>query len=535
MTTTLETPDRSPSASATGVPRLAGVVAAVVAALTALAVAELVAGLVATATSPVLSVGEWVIEHVPAGAKDFAIRTFGTNDKPALVAGTLAGVLVFAVVIGALSARRRIIGVVGIAAFGAIGAATALTRPGATAVAALPSVVGTAVAIAVLLLLLRPVAAPAPPHAPATDDRGEPVVPAPGFDRRHFVVTSVGVAAAALVAGGVGRLLQRRFDVEGVRNALSLPAPASAAPPLPAGVDLGVPGIVPFMTKNADFYRVDTALVVPQLSPATWELKIHGMVERELTLSYADLLARNVVERDITMICVSNEVGGPYASHARWLGVPLKDLLDEVGVRPGADQLVSRSSDGWSAGTPTAAVTDGRDALVAFAMNGEPLPVEHGFPARIVVPGLYGFTSATKWLVDIELTTMGAYDAYWVQRGWGKTAPIKTLTRIDTPRGLVSVAPGKVPIGGVAWAIHRGIKGVEVKIDDGPWQPARLGAVPNADTWVQWVLDWDATPGSHSITARATDATGTVQTEARANPIPDGASGWHSIVALVGE
>lgn len=510
-----------------------------IAALTALAVAELIAGLVEKATSPVLSVGEWVIEHVPPGVKDFAIRTFGANDKPALVVGTLVGLLLFAVVIGILSARRRIVGIVGIAAFGAIGALTAITRPGATVVAILPSAVGAAVAIAVFLWLLRPVAAPGTrrgPHAPVTNDRGEPADPSGvvGFDRRHFVVTAVGVGVAAVVVGGAGRLLQRRFDVNGVRDALSLPAPASAAPPLPPGVDLGIPGVAPFVTKNADFYRVDTALVVPQLSPDTWELKIHGMVDRELTLSYADLLSRNVVERDITMICVSNEIGGPYASHARWLGVPLKDLLEEVGVQRGADQLVSRSSDGWSAGTPTAAVTDGRDALVAFAMNGEPLPVEHGFPVRIVVPGLYGFTSATKWLVDIELTTMGAYDAYWVQRGWGKTAEIKTLTRIDTPRGLTNVAAGKVPIGGVAWAIHRGIKGVEVRIDDGPWQPARLGAVPNADTWVQWVFDWDATEGSHTITARATDGTGAVQTEARANPIPDGASGWHQIVALVG-
>lgn len=500
-----------------------GAMAAVLAAFAALATAEFVGGLVERSTSPVLAVGEWVIDHVPSGVKDLAIRTMGTNDKPALVGGTLVFLLLFAVAIGALSVRRLWVGVAGIAAFGAIGMAASLARPSATATAAIPSVIATLVAIAVLLLLLR---------GPGRRTQGEASAPA-GFDRRNFLLSAAAVGGAAVAVGGMGRLLQRRFDVSEARSVVKLPAPASSAAPVPAGVDLATPGITPFMTASADFYRVDTALVTPQVAPETWTLKLHGMVERELSFTYEDLLNRPLVERDITLVCVSNEVGGQYAGNARWLGVPLKDILEEAGVKPGADQLVSRSVDGWTAGTPTAAVVDGRDALVAIGMNGEPLPVEHGFPARLVVPGLYGYTSATKWLTDLELTTFDAYDAYWVQRGWAKEAAIKTLTRIDTPRGLATVPAGRVAIGGVAWAIHRGIDQVEVRIDDEPWQKATLGTIPNNDTWRQWVIDWDATPGSHTIAARATDSTGALQTEDRANPIPDGASGWHSIVTLV--
>jgi hypothetical protein len=273
---------------------------------------------------------------------------------------------------------------------------------------------------------------------------------------------------------------------------------------------------------------------VPQVDPADWTLTIGGMVDRELRFSFDDLVHRDLVETDVTLVCVSNEVGGSYAGNARWLGVRLADLLAEAGVQPGADQVVSRSVDGWTAGTPTAAVMDGRDALVAIGMNGEPLPIEHGFPARLVVPGLYGFVSATKWVEEIELTTFDAFDPYWARRGWAKRAPIKTMARIDAPRGLASLDEGTVAVGGVAWAVHRGIERVEVRIDDGPWLPARLGAVPSSDTWRQWMLPWAATPGRHTITARAVDGTGEVQTDVRAEPIPDGAAGWHSIVVKVG-
>jgi DMSO/TMAO reductase YedYZ molybdopterin-dependent catalytic subunit len=287
------------------------------------------------------------------------------------------------------------------------------------------------------------------------------------------------------------------------------------------------------VTRNADFYRIDTALVAPQVRPGSWRLDVGGMVDRPLTLTYRDLLSRPLVERDITMICVSNEVGGRYTGTARWLGVPLRDVLMDAGVRPGADQVVSRSVDGWTCGTPTSVVMDGRDALIAVGMNGEPLPVAHGFPARLIVPGLYGFVSGTKWLREIELSTFEAFDPYWARRGWAKKAPIKTMARIDTPRGLSNLRAGKTAVAGMAWAIHRGVAQVEVRVDDDPWQVARLGAVPSNDTWRQWVFEWDAPPGRHTITARATDGTGEVQTEDRAEPIPDGASGWHAIVVLV--
>ena len=511
-----------------------GAAAGVLAAVGALAVGELVAGVVAATASPVVSVGEWVIDHVPPWVKELAIRTFGTNDKPALMVGTVVILLVFAAVVGALATRRLAIGVGGVALFGLIGATTAMTRPNASAFAPLPSVLGAVAAVAVLTFLLRGGWRAPAKDAVAPSRPGHPARPAPaGFERRRFLASSAAVGAVALGTGGVGKVLQRRFDVNAERSVIALPAASSPAGTVPAGVDLRIPGITPFTTANDDFYRVDTALNTPQVSADTWQLRIHGMVDRELTFSYQDLLDRELVERDITLVCVSNEVGGQYAGHARWLGVPLADLLREAGVQPGADQLVSRSVDGWTAGSPTATILDGRDALVAIGMNGEPLPVNHGFPARLVVPGLYGYVSATKWVTELELTTFDAYDAYWVQRTWAQQAPIKTLTRIDTPQGLSNQPAGKVAIGGVAWAIHRGIRGVEVKVDDGPWQPARLGDVPNDDTWRQWVLEWDATPGSHTIVARATDGTGTVQTEDRAEPIPDGASGWHSIVVLV--
>jgi DMSO/TMAO reductase YedYZ molybdopterin-dependent catalytic subunit len=290
---------------------------------------------------------------------------------------------------------------------------------------------------------------------------------------------------------------------------------------------------MPFITPNAEFYRIDTALVAPQIRPGSWKLDVGGMVDRPFTLSYQDLLDRPLVERDLTLVCVSNEVGGRYTGTARWLGVSLRDVLMEAGVQPGADQLVSRSADGWTAGTPTSVVMDGRDALIAIGMNGEPLPVSHGFPARLVVPGLYGFVSATKWLVELELSTFASFDPYWARRGWAKQAPIKTMARIDTPRGLASLPAGRVAIAGMAWAPHRGIKAVEVGIDGGAWQQARLGDVPSNDTWRQWVLEWDAPPGRHTITVRATDGDGALQTPDRAAPIPDGASGWHSIVVLV--
>lgn len=513
-----------------------GAIAGVVAAVAALGVGELVSGLAQGTTGPVISVGEWVIDHTPASVKEFAIRKFGTGDKNALITGTVIILLVVAGVTGVAATRRRWMGALGVGAFAGVGIATAVTRPTTVRAAALPSAAAGVTALVCLFALLGLLpAARRGDTAAATVEQDPGSVPMgrDALSRRGFLTSAGLVAGGAAAAGGVGRMLRSRFDVSAARAKIRLPGARSAAKAVPADAELGVAGITPFVTPNADFYRVDTALLVPQVSPDGWRLRVHGKVGRELRLTYDDLLSRPLVERDITLVCVSNEVGGSYAGTARWLGVPLRDILEEAGVDPSADQLVSRSVDGWTAGTPTASVMDGRDAMIAIGMNGEPLPVAHGFPARLVVPGLYGYTSATKWLTDLELTTFDAFDAYWVRRGWSRVAPIKTLTRIDTPRGLASIPAGPTMIGGVAWAVHRGIEVVEVRVDDGPWRPATLGGVPSADTWRQWSIPWNATSGSHTIEARAIDATGQLQTDLRAAPIPDGASGWHSVVVLV--
>jgi DMSO/TMAO reductase YedYZ molybdopterin-dependent catalytic subunit len=352
-------------------------------------------------------------------------------------------------------------------------------------------------------------------------------------DRRRFLVTAAAVAGGAVVAGAGGRALGRRSDVGASRAAVRIPGPASGAGALTQGAALDLPGLSSFYTPNREFYRVDTALVVPRITAEDWRLRVHGRVDRELELDFGQLLARPLIERDITLSCVSNEVGGRYVGTARWVGVPLAELLQEAWVRAGADQLVSRSADGFTVGTPTATVLDGRDAMLAVAMNGEPLPPAHGFPVRMLVPGLYGYVSATKWLVDLELTGFDEFDPYWVRRGWARQAPVKTMSRIDTPRPLARLAAGPVAVAGVAWAQHRGIRRVEVRVDGGPWRPARLAAEHSADTWRQWVWPWEATRGRHILEVRASDGTGATQPEDRAPPFPDGATGWHSVVVTV--
>jgi len=341
-------------------------------------------------------------------------------------------------------------------------------------------------------------------------------------------------AGLAGVSGVIGQYLVRRADASESRAAVRIPAPDDAAPPPPAGADLRIPGLSPFITPNDRFYRIDTALFVPSVDADSWSLRIHGMVDREIRLTYRQLLARPLIERDVTLTCVSNEIGGPYISNARWIGAPLKDLLDEAGVHAGATQIVSRSADGFTVGTPTAVAMDGRDAMLAVAMNGEPLPLAHGFPVRMVVPGLYGYVSATKWIVDIELSTFEAFDAYWIQRGWAQQAPIKTESRIDTPRDRSRVATGQVAVAGVAWAQHVGVAGVEVSVDGGPWQAADLAQEDTVDTWRQWVFRWDAPAGEHSLSVRATDDTGALQVERPEQPFPDGATGDHTITVTVG-
>ncbi|MEV8565331.1 molybdopterin-dependent oxidoreductase [Streptomyces sp. NPDC051322] len=515
-----------------------GALAGLLAGYAALAVAELVSAAVRPEAGPVIAVGGAAIDRTPPAFKDYAIRHFGTHDKLVLQLGILAVLTVLAIVLGLLSLRHRKAGALGVLLFGVVGGVAATGRPDSTGISdALPSVVGALVGAALLYWLAGRLTA-APPSAAAGADAREG-----GWDRRGFIVAATAAAAASTGAGALGRTLNnsRGHDAVASRAAVRLPKPASSAAPVPKGAQLRVPGISPFITPNGDFYRVDTALVVPQVDAGTWRLRIHGKgVTRPITVDFHDLLHRDLIERDITLTCVSNEVGGPYVGNARWIGVRLADLLEEAGVRPpskggAADQLVARSVDGMTIGTPVEDIMDGRDAMLALGMNGSPLPFVHGFPVRMLVPGLYGYVSACKWIQDIELTTFDSYDPYWVKHDWSKKAPIKTESRIDTPKPFARPRTGvTVMIAGVAWAQHRGIDKVEVQVDDGPWQRAQLAAEDTTDTWRQWSLPWKPTPGPHTLTVRATDRTGRLQTEKRTNTIPNGASGRHSVVVTAG-
>ncbi|MFF1371016.1 molybdopterin-dependent oxidoreductase [Streptomyces virginiae] len=508
---------------------------------TALAVGELVASLVRPQAGPVTVVGGAAIDRTPAWLKDYAIRTFGESDKLVLRWGILATIGVLAALLGLVALRHRRTGAAGVLAFGAVGAVAALTRPDSGGVGdVLPSLLGAVAGAAVLHLLVGHLTG-----APAASGHGEgegtgeggPTMGPTGWNRRGFLIGAGVTAVAATGAGVLGRTLTGRAGqgAAASRAAVKLPSPASPAAAVPPRAVLRIPGISAFTTPDKDFYRVDTALVVPKVDAGTWRLRIHGKgVTRPRTYTYQELLRRPLIERDITLTCVSNEVGGPYVGSARWLGVRLADLLEEAGVTPPsrggrADQLVARSVDGMTLGSPVEDVMDGRDALLALGMNGEPLPFDHGFPVRMVVPGLYGYVSACKWIQDIELTTFDSYDPYWVKRGWARRAPIKTQARIDTPKPFARTTAGTVAVAGVAWAQHRGIQRVEVRVDDGPWQEAELAEQATTDTWRQWSFPWKTTPGGHNLTVRATDGTGQVQTDQRARTIPDGASGRHSV------
>ncbi|MEU9416887.1 molybdopterin-dependent oxidoreductase [Streptomyces sp. NPDC048272] len=521
---------------------------------TALAVGELAASLVRPQAGPVTVVGGAAIDRTPAWLKDYAIRTFGQNDKLVLQLGILATIGLLAALLGLFALRHRRTGSVGILVFGLVGAGAALTRPDSAGGGdVLPSLLGAVAGALVLYVLIGHLNGPnaTASTGPGPDRRtgldgsagldgrpgGDAAGQGAGWNRRGFLIAAGVTAVASTAAGALGRTLTGRSGqgAAASRAAVRLPAPASAAAATPARAALRIPGISAFTTPNKDFYRVDTALVVPKLDADTWRLRIHGKgVSRPRTYTFQDLLNRPLIERNITLTCVSNEVGGPYVGNARWLGVRLADLLEEAGVKAPskggpADQLVARSVDGMTLGTPVEDLLDGRDAMLAVGMNGEPLPFDHGFPVRMVVPGLYGYVSACKWIEDIELTTFASYDPYWVKRKWARKARIKTQARIDTPKPFAQAAAGTVMVAGVAWAQHRGVERVEVRIDDGPWHEAQLAEQDTTDTWRQWSYPWKTTPGGHNLTVRATDGTGQVQTEQRARTIPDGASGWHSV------
>ncbi|WP_217640769.1 molybdopterin-dependent oxidoreductase [Blastococcus tunisiensis] len=523
--------------------RSTGAVAGIAAVAAALGAAELVAGVIERAPSLVIAVGDVVVDSVPGWLERAAIATLGRADKPVLIGGVLLISVLVGAALGVLARRRFLPAAGGFVAFAALGVAAALTDPRATLPGALlVAVAGAAVGVGVLWSLIRTARADRAAGTAATPPAGPTgvagaTVAGPGrppeSDRRRFLVVAGGTTALAVLAGVGGYLLSGRERLGQLRAAIRLPAPFRQAGPVPAGADLEIPGLTPLFTPNERFYRIDTALRVPIVEPDGWQLEVRGMVDEPFTLSYAELMELPQIEADVTLACVSNEVGGDLVGNARWQGVPLRTLLDRAGLQEGATQLVGRSVDGFTAGFPVLTALDLEEAMVAVAMNGEPLPAEHGFPARLVVPGLYGYVSATKWLAAIELTGWDV-DGYWIPRGWAKEGPIKTQARIDVPRPGSTVTAGRQPIAGVAWAPTRGIEGVEVRIDDGPWQPAELAEPLDVDCWRQWFLPWDAAPGRHVISARATDGRGEVQTDERTPVAPDGASGYPVIEVEVG-
>jgi DMSO/TMAO reductase YedYZ molybdopterin-dependent catalytic subunit len=563
-----------------------GAVCGVLTAAVAIGIAQLLAGLSIPNASPVIAVGSVAINLTPLPLKDWATSTFGNNDKNVLLTGVVVVVFLYAIGVGVVAMRRLAYGFAGLAIFAVLGLAAALTRPHATAGWAFPTVGGALVGAFVLYRLViaarrmawggaavspgsswasgglppivfggrdgdsadgsaggelrapdlpgEPGAAGQPGEVTAPEPPGAsvpalrvPARPAVTQARRAFLLTAGASVAVAAIGEVAGRELSTRHNVSAARSAVRFPRAADPAPPLPAGVNLPVPGISPFITPNGQFYRVDTALIVPEVDPANWQLRIHGMVDREIRVTYGELLRRPLIENYMTLCCVSNPVAGPYIGNAKWLGASLASLLREARPQAGATQLLCTSTDGFTSGTPLSVVLDGRDALVAVAMNGTALPVEHGFPARLVVPGLYGYVSACKWVVDIEVTTFQQAVAYWAQRGWSQQAPIKTESRIDVPLSGAQVKAGRVAVAGVAWAQHKGVEAVEVQVDGGPWHEATLATVPNIDTWRQWVWEWeDAGVGQHTVQARATDKTGYTQTALQADVAPNGATGY---------
>ncbi|MFC9918307.1 molybdopterin-dependent oxidoreductase [Agromyces binzhouensis] len=517
-------------------PALAGVAAATFGA----GAGELTAAIIAATASPFTSIGGLLIDLAPPWAKDAAIALFGTADKAALLIGVGVVLVVVGALAGVLESRHPRWGRGIFALLGVFGAVAAATRASASLLAVLPAAVGALAAMGALSMLLTrlpaaraaamaSVPAGASAGAPADPDASdEPGGAIDGVDRRRFLVWAGGTAAVGVLAAIASTALSAGSRaVSTVREALRLPAPATTAS-VPASAELGIDGLAPVITPNGEFYRIDTALNVPQVDPAEWRLRIHGMVDRELELTWDELLALPLGESVTTLACVSNEVGGELIGTAVWLGYPIRELLARAAPTADADMVLSRSIDGFTASTPLDALTDpAREAVLAVGMNGDPLPVEHGFPVRMVVPGLYGYVSATKWVTELEVTRFDRDRAYWSDRGWSERGPIKLSSRIDVPRAGQSVEAGTVVVAGVAWLQHTGVSAVEVRIDDGPWQPATLATAISADTWVQWRYEWDAAPGRHTIRVRAISADGEVQTAESAPVAPDGATGHH--------
>ncbi len=490
--------------------------AGAVAGLAGVVAAHVLTDLLNARATPVQVVAEVVIAKTPGPVAETLISLVGRNDKPLLVAGVTAAILALGALAGILTRRRKVYGHLVFWAMAVVAVLAGMARPDFTPYSLLPPALGVVVWTVALDLLV-------------SSARPRPSVEE---SRRRFLLSAGGVAVAALAVSAGSRVLGRsRQAVESTRRLLRLPLSAGT---VPTGAETGVAGTTPWRVSNDVFYRIDTALVVPAVDPEEWTLRIHGMVDKEIVLTYRELLDRQLSEAWVTICCVSNPVGGDLIGNAWWSGVRVADLLAEAGVHPDADAVKQTSRDGWTCGTPLQALTDGRNAMLAVGMNGRPLPVDHGFPVRMIVPGLYGYVSATKWVVDLEVSRFDRFTAYWTDRGWSARGPVKTESRVEVPSPGASLRAGAVRVGGHAWAQHTGIEKVEFRLDGHRWQPAELGRVPGNDTWVQWAGTVQADAGSHTLAVRATDRSGYTQTAARADVVPDGATGWHSVSFDVG-
>ena len=505
-----------------------GAVSGLVVLVAFMGVAELVAVATGPASAPTIAIGQNVIAHVPQRLKEFAVEHFGENDKSVLLAGIYSTLAVLAALSGAVAgSSRRAFAYAAAGVLCGVAAVSAATAPTGSLLDTLPSVAGGVAAVVVVGVLVKdtrigPALATVP--RPPTDGV---------FSRRQLMAGGASLIALGTAAYVLGSdLLGSVYNAAKSRAAVTIPAPTSSVPRA-RGTGFDVNGLAPYTTANQDFYRVDTALVVPQLATDGYTLNLHGMVDRPAIYTYDELLGMELVERPITMVCVSNPVGGPYIGNARWTGVPLAGLLRQAGVHPDADQLFMTSSDGMTIGADLATLMDGRPAMLALAMNGEPLPFEHGFPVRAVIPGVYGYASACKWVVDLEVTTFAAKKAYWVERGYAEKAPIKLESKIDTPASFAQLGAGRVTVAGSAWRPGVGVRAVQVQVDAGPWHETSLAAVESIDTWRLWRWEWDATPGTHSLGVRAVGTDGQVQTLREASVVPDGASGRQSVVVTV--
>jgi len=502
----------TPTSLPTGLAALAGIAAGAV----TVGVGSLVALFTGASTNPLTAVGATFVDATPAWLKEFATTNFGTNDKLVLGIGEVIVLAGLAALAGILAARRWVWGAILVVLLAAVAGLAALSRPDAGSLAAVPSVAGGVAGLIALRLLIDRL------PAGASDDRART-----GTDRRSFLLATSAAAGLGVVAAVVGRSVGAAGRAaRAARASLTLPPPATSAAPVPAGVQ--VTGIEPWATPPTDFYRIDTALAVPQVDPSTWELRVHGLVEDEVTLTWDELQAADLVEAWVTLCCVSNPVGGDLIGNQRWLGMPVRELLARAKPHADADMVLSTSADGFTASTPIEALTDDRDALLAVGMNDEPLPIEHGFPVRMVVPGLYGYVSATKWVVDLEVTRFADKTAYWTDRGWSPQGPVKTQSRISVPRSGAEVKAGDVVVAGTSWAQHRGITRVQVRVDDGAWQDADLADDGGIDTWRQWSWRWPATAGHHRLYVRAFDPNGP-QSGRNVDVIPDGAEGYDQV------